>query len=201
MVIAEVVHVFLGDGLLVLSALLEGEVLRVAVLLKRREAVLEAFLGVLGGFFDRVGPAYFAVILLGALDLEAADGVEVIRVPLLLLEGVVVRCFLWMAVMLFRLFGMVRGRCCNWPCLLRFLEFRSVGVGLVLGLATCAVSHRFNLNTQRYITLRLFSRFYHSETTGKEVLECSAQARPSNGTPWERVGQSKAGRAAKLWLG
>lgn len=40
---------------------------------------------------------------------------------------------------------------------MRFLELRSVRVRLVLRLATCAVSHRFNLNTQRYIThLRLF---------------------------------------------
>lgn len=66
-------------------------------------------------------------------------------------------------------------------------------VGLVLGLATCAVSHRFNLNTRRYIThLRLSLGFYLIETTGINVLERGDIQESRSGNCVERVGQSNA---------
>lgn len=61
----------------------------------------------LGGLFDGVGVGVFAVILLRALDLETADGVEVVGMALVLLEGVLMGNLLWMALMLLGLFLMM----------------------------------------------------------------------------------------------
>lgn len=148
----------------------------------------------LGGLFDGVGVGVFAVILLRALDLETADGVEVVGMTLVLLEGVLMGDLLWMILMLLGLFLMMGWWRGHGVWLLRFLEFWSVRVCLVLGLASCAVSHRFNLNTQRYmIHLRLNSRFYQIETTGINVLERKDMLKLRNGKRVERVGQSIAG--------
>lgn len=103
-VVAEVIHVLFGHCLLLFC---EGEVSAVTVFFERGEAVLEVGLGVLGGLFDGVGVGVFTVILLCTLDLETADGVEVVGMALLLLEGVLIGDFLWMAVMLLGLFLMM----------------------------------------------------------------------------------------------
>lgn len=137
MVVVEAVHVLFCDCFVLICV--EGEV---GVIFNRGG-------GVLGGFFDGVGDG-FAVVLLRAFDLEAADCVEVVGVALLSLQGVLMGQLLWMAGMLQGLLLMVVRWCGHGRCLLRFFEF---WVSLVLGLATCAVSHRFNLNKRRYISL------------------------------------------------
>lgn len=140
MVVVVVAHVFFSDCLFLLCA--EGEVC----------VVLERGGRVLGGFLYGVTVYDFAVVLLCALDLEAADAIEVVGVTVLPLEGVLVGQLLWVGGILFGLFVRVRRVCGHRGCLLRFFELGDVGICLVLGLASCTVSHRFNLNTRRYIT-------------------------------------------------
>jgi hypothetical protein len=151
-IVSEVVDVFFGHCFLLRYAVLKSELLLVGEVLHFCRGVMPLLNYFLKGFFDLIMMHLLQNLFLCALDLETTHCVQLIRLVLFPLVVVWVRNFLYMLMMHCLLFGEIllrpRG---NVPCIWGVLELLGVGVIWRIVFDTCTVSHKFNLNTKRYI--------------------------------------------------